>query len=75
MPTNVSPVSRIAAVLIIALGAFTLLGSLAAGQLLGEVLGAVILGLGIFLYRFLYTFTAKLEREMLGEEGKGGKED
>lgn len=49
----------------------TLLGSYGARQLLGEVLGVVILGLGVFLYRFLYTFTAKLEREMRGEETRG----
>ena len=70
MPTNVSPISRGAAILIIAIGVFTLFGSYAARQVLGEVVGFVITGLGVFLYRFLYTFTAKLEREMLGDDGK-----
>ena len=53
MAVRVSPISRTAAILIIALGVFTLL-------LVNEIAGIAFLALGVVLYALLYRFTAKL---------------
>ncbi len=61
---RVSPVSKVAAIMIMALGVFTLVGGLATGYriLLGSGIG--ITALGIALYILLYKFTRKVFREV-----------
>ncbi len=68
MPVRVSPVSRLAAVLIIALGIFTLVSGLSTGTFENTVAGVAFTVLGVVLYRLLYTFTGKVQREIKGEE-------
>jgi membrane protein implicated in regulation of membrane protease activity len=62
LATSVSPVSKLAAVLIIAVGLLTLV-------FINAVAGLLFVILGVFLYRFLYRFTARIEREASGEGG------
>ena len=64
MSVRVSPISRTAAVLIIALGAFTLLAGWAADEPISEVAGVGILALGIFLYWLLFRLTRKITKEL-----------
>ena len=66
MPLVVSPISRLAAILLIILGVFTLVFVLA-------IAGIAILVLGIVLYWLLYRFSARVERELGGEEPSKGK--
>ena len=61
MPLVVSPVSRLAAILLIILGIFTLVFVLV-------IAGIAILVLGIVLYWLLYRFSARVERELDGKE-------
>jgi len=61
MPVVVSPVSRLAAILLIVLGIFTLVFVLV-------IAGIVILVLGIVLYWLLYRFSAKVEKELKDAE-------
>ena len=68
MPARVSPVSRLAAVLIIALGTFTLVAGLSTGMFENTVAGVAFTVLGVVLYRLLYRFTGKVQREIEGEE-------
>lgn len=63
LSVHASPVSRLAAVLIILLGVFTLV-------LVETFAGLVIIALGIFLYWLLYRFSARLKREITGEPRK-----
>lgn len=65
MPLVVSPVSRLASILLIALGIFTLVFVLA-------IAGILIIILGVILYWLLYRFSARVEREI---KGKGGNND
>jgi len=53
MSVRVSPISRMAAILIIVLGVFTLF-------FVNQIAGIVFLALGALLYALLYRFTAKL---------------
>jgi membrane protein implicated in regulation of membrane protease activity len=62
MPVVVSPVSRLAAILLIILGIFTLV------FVPPLIVGILIVALGIILYWLLYRFSAKVERELSGEE-------
>jgi protein-S-isoprenylcysteine O-methyltransferase Ste14 len=64
MSVRVSPVSRIAAILIIAVGAFVLLGAFATGELASYVAGSAFVVLGVVLYLLLIWFTKKLRREI-----------
>ncbi|HUI86238.1 MAG TPA: hypothetical protein VLY21_03695 [Nitrososphaerales archaeon] len=57
MPVRVSPVSRLAAILLILLGIFT-----AAFVLL--IAGVLITVLGLVLYWLLYRFSAKVQKEL-----------
>jgi Flp pilus assembly protein TadB len=59
-----SPISKTAALLIIALGVFTLFAGLVAGVLVNDIAGVVIIVLGLFLYRLLFRFARKLERQI-----------
>ena len=64
MSVRVSPVSRIAAILIIAVGAFVLLGGFVTGELASYIAGSAFVVLGVILYLLLIWFTRKLRREI-----------
>jgi hypothetical protein len=68
MSVRVSPVSKTAAIIIIALGLFLLVGGLAAQDEYDAIAGFAITVLGLFLYRLLFRFTRKVRREL--EEGE-----
>jgi len=70
MSVRVSPVSKIAAILIIAVGAFVLLGGFVTGDLASYIAGSAFVILGVILYLLLIWFTKKLRRE-IGEIEKG----
>jgi membrane protein implicated in regulation of membrane protease activity len=57
MSVRVSPISRMAAILIIVLGVFTLF-------FVNQIAGIAFLALGAILYALLYRFTAKLKAEI-----------
>jgi len=57
----VSPISRLAAILLIILGIFTLVFVLV-------IAGIAIMVLGIVLYWLLYRFSAKIEKELKDAE-------
>ena len=61
---KVSPVSRTAAILIIAIGAFVLTAGLVTGELASDIAGGAFVVLGALLYYILYKFTKKLGREI-----------
>lgn len=69
MAVRASPISKTAALLIIAVGIFTLVSGLVTGALASEVAGAAFVILGVVLYRLLFRFARKLERE-IGEAQK-----
>ena len=58
MSVRVSPISRSAALLIIAVGVFTLIAGLTTGILADTIAGVAFTVLGIALYRLLYRFNA-----------------
>ncbi len=60
MSVRVSPISRTAAILIIILGAFTLLAGWAADEFASEGAGAGIVVLGVFLYWLLFRLTRRI---------------
>jgi len=64
MSVRVSPVSKIAAILIIAVGAFVLLGGFVTGELASYIAGSAFVILGVVLYLLLIWFTKKLRREI-----------
>ncbi|HUI22799.1 MAG TPA: hypothetical protein VLY82_00220 [Nitrososphaerales archaeon] len=70
MSVRVSPVSKIAAILIIAIGAFVLLGGFVTGDLASYIAGSAFVVLGVILYLLLIWFTKKLRRE-IGRIEKG----
>ncbi len=57
MSVRVSPISQLAAILIIVLGVFTLF-------FVNQIAGIAFLALGAILYALLYRFTAKLNAEI-----------
>jgi heme O synthase-like polyprenyltransferase len=63
MAVRVSPVSKTAAILLMALGLFT-------AVFVNVFVGAVIVVIGVVLYRLLFRFTAKVQREL--DEAVGG---
>ena len=69
MSVRVSPISKTAALLIVAIGLFTLAAGLSTGIIESTVAGASITVLGVVLYRLLYRFTRKLKRE-IGDEAR-----
>jgi len=64
MSVRVSPISKMAAILIIAVGAFVLLAAFATGELASYIAGSAFLILGVVLYVLLIWFTRKLRREI-----------
>jgi membrane protein implicated in regulation of membrane protease activity len=64
MSVRVSPISRTAAILIIAIGAFVLLGAVVTGDLASYIAGSAFVILGVVLYLLLIWFTRKLRREI-----------
>jgi len=64
MSIRVSRVSKFAALLILALGIFTLVAGLATGLSADMVAGTAFILLGAILYRLLYRFARKVEREV-----------
>jgi len=64
MSVRVSPISKIAAILIIAIGAFVLLAGFATGELASYIAGTAFVALGVVLYMLLIWFTRKLRREI-----------
>ncbi|MDE1852324.1 MAG: hypothetical protein KGI38_01120 [Thaumarchaeota archaeon] len=64
MSIRVSPISRSAALLIIAVGAFVLFTGLVAGLFVNDVAGAIFIVLGLILHRFLFRFTKRLGRKI-----------
>ena len=64
MSVRVSPVSKLAAILIIAVGAFVLLAGFFTGELASYVAGSAFIALGVILYILLIWFTGKLRREI-----------
>ena len=64
MSVRVSPISRVAAILIIAIGAFVLLGGFVTGDLASYIAGSAFVVLGVILYLLLIWFTRKLGRQI-----------
>lgn len=64
MSVRVSPISKTAALLVIAVGAFVLFAGLVTGELASEVAGVAFVALGVALYALLLRFTRRLEREI-----------
>jgi membrane protein YdbS with pleckstrin-like domain len=64
MSVRVSPISKMAAILIIAIGAFVLLGGFVTGELASYIAGSAFVLLGVILYLILIWFTRKLRREI-----------
>lgn len=61
---RVSPVSRTASILIIAVGVFVFTAGVATGELASEIAGGAFIVLGVLLYFLLLRFTKKLESEI-----------
>jgi protein-S-isoprenylcysteine O-methyltransferase Ste14 len=64
MSVRVSPISKVAAILIIAVGAFVLLAAFVTGDLASYIAGSAFVVLGVILYLLLIWFTRKLRREI-----------
>jgi len=64
MSVRVSPISKIAAILIIAVGGFVLLAGFVTGELASYIAGSAFIVLGVILYILLIWFTRKLRREI-----------
>ena len=68
MSVRVSPISKTASLLIIAVGAFVLVGGLSTGDEISIIAGVAFVALGVVLYMLLLRFTRKLKRELDGAE-------
>ena len=64
MSVRVSPISKVAAILIIAVGAFVLLAAFVTGALASYIAGSAFVVLGVILYLLLIWFTRKLGRQI-----------
>ena len=64
MSVRVSPISKTAAFLIIAVGAFVLLAGVTTAEVAYDISGVVFILLGLVLYLVLLRFTRKLSREI-----------
>lgn len=65
---RVSPISRTAAILIVAIGVFVLTAGLVTGALASDIAGGAFIVLGLALYYILIRFTKKLEEEIAGAQ-------
>lgn len=63
MSIRVSPISKTAAILIVAIGVFVLFTGLVADVLASDVAGIAFIALGAFLYWFLYRFAVEFDRK------------
>ncbi|MDA4125779.1 MAG: hypothetical protein OK452_01045 [Thaumarchaeota archaeon] len=68
MSVRASPISKTAALLIIALGVFTLFAGIVGGVIVNDIAGVAIIVLGLVLYRLLFRFARKLERKIKDAE-------
>jgi membrane protein implicated in regulation of membrane protease activity len=66
LSVRVSPISRTAAILIIAVGAFVLFAGLVTNELANVVAGGAFLALGVALYMLLFRFTKKVRMQIEG---------
>ncbi len=64
MSVRVSPVSKLAAILIIGVGLFVLLGAFYTGGVGDYIAGSAFVILGVVLYLLLISFTKKLRKEI-----------
>ena len=64
MAVRVSPVSRFAAILIMALGVFTLIAGVVADVAANVVAGVAFTILGVALYLLLYRFSRRVRGEL-----------
>jgi membrane protein implicated in regulation of membrane protease activity len=64
MSVRASPISKTASILIIAIGAFVLLGGFVTGDLASYIAGTAFIVLGVALYLLLIWFTKKLRRQV-----------
>lgn len=63
MSIRVSPISKTAAILIVAIGVFVLFTGLVADVAASDVAGVAFIVLGGFLYWFLYRFAKDFDRK------------
>jgi len=70
MSVRASPMSKAAAILIVVIGLFVLLGGFVTGEIASYIAGTAFVVLGVVLYLLLIWFTKKLQRE-IGEIEKG----
>lgn len=61
---RVSPISKMAAILIIGVGAFVLFAAIVTGELASYITGIAFIALGVILYLILVRFTRKLAKEI-----------
>ena len=61
---RVSPISKMAAILIIGVGAFVLLAAIVTGELASYIAGTAFIALGVILYLILIRFTKKLAKDI-----------
>jgi membrane protein implicated in regulation of membrane protease activity len=64
MSIRVSPISKTAAILIVAIGAFVLFTGLVAEVFASDVAGIAFIALGAFLYWLLYRLTGDFEKKI-----------
>ena len=64
MSVRASPISKTAAILIMAVGVFVLVAGLVTQSIASEVAGVAFLVLGVVLYRLLSRFTRNLRRQI-----------
>ena len=70
MSVRASPISKTAALLIIALGVFTLFAGVVGGVVINDIAGVAIMVLGLVLYRMLFRFARRLDRQIKDAEKK-----
>ena len=68
MSVRASPISKTAALLIIALGVFMLFAGVVAGVVVNDIAGVAIIVLGLVLYRLLFRFARRLEKQISDAE-------
>jgi drug/metabolite transporter (DMT)-like permease len=64
LSVRVSPISKWAAIIIVFLGLFLLVGGLASGQDYSIVAGVAVTVLGVALYALLFWFARKVKKEL-----------